>query len=154
MPPKGTTMKTPSTLFIGSDHGGYELKEYIRSHLSAKYTIIDVGCYTEERVDYPDIAAEVTKAVLSTPLSKGILICGTGIGISIKANRYPGIRAALVYSAFAAEMAKAHNDANILCFGGRTTSPEDALAYIEIWENTAYEGGRHTLRLQKLDVAI
>jgi ribose 5-phosphate isomerase B len=105
-------------------------------------------------VDYPDIAAMVAKSVLSTPHSRGILICGTGIGISIKANRYPGIRAALVYSAFTAEMAKAHNDANILCFGGRTTSPEEALAYVGIWENTVYEGGRHTLRLQKLDTAI
>ena len=143
-----------TSLFIGSDHGGYELKEYLRTHLNQTYTIQDLGCYTEDRVDYPDIAAAVAKAVLSTPQSKGILICGTGIGISIKANRYPGIRAALVYSAFTAEMAKAHNNANILCFGGRTTHPEEALAYITIWEETLYEGGRHTLRLEKLDTPL
>lgn len=145
-------MTTP--LFIGSDHGGYRLKEYLRLHLSHKYTVKDLGCYTEERVDYPDVAAAVAKAVLSTPQGKGILICGTGIGISIKANRYPGIRAAIVYSAFTAEMAKAHNNANILCFGGRTTSPEEALTYINTWEESRYEGGRHSLRLEKLDVPL
>lgn len=144
-------MITKKCIFLGADHGGYELKACIKEQLTQYYTIKDMGCYSDDRIDYPDIAATVAKAVLSTQGSIGILICGTGIGISIKANRYPGIRAALVHNAFTAEMAKAHNDANVLCFGGRTTTQAEALSYIQIWQKTTYEGGRHALRLQKLD---
>lgn len=144
-------MNTNTCIFIGSDHGGYELKTWIKEQCSHHYAVKDLGCYSTDRVDYPDIATSVAKAVLSTPGSIGVLICGTGIGISIKANRYPGIRAALVYNAFTAEMAKRHNNANILCFGERTTTKEDALSYLRIWEETTYEGGRHDIRLQKLD---
>ena len=131
-------MSIAPTIFLGADHGGYELKIWIKEHMDHKYTIQDLGCYSNDRVDYPDSAAAVAKAVLSTPGSTGILICGTGIGISIKANRYPGIRAALVSSALTAEMAQAHNDANILCFGGRTTTKEEALHYLEIWQKTTF----------------
>lgn len=143
-----------TVIFIGSDHGGYALKKAVAKLALDGYHFKDLGCYTEDRVDYPDIAAVVSKAVLSEPNSLGILICGTGIGIGIKANRYPGIRAALVHSVFTAEMAKAHNNANILCFGGRTTTLDEAATYIQTWLNTLYEGGRHDLRLEKLDTPL
>lgn len=146
--------KHNQTLFLGADHGGVALKIAIKQALERNWPIVDLGCYTDDRVDYPDYAAQVSKHVLSTPGSAGILVCGTGIGISIKANRYPGIRAALVYSAFTAEMAKAHNNANILCFGGRTITLEEALACINVWAETAYEGGRHDARLKKLDAPL
>jgi ribose 5-phosphate isomerase B len=147
-------MTTPPFILIGSDHGGFTLKEALKEQLRHTNTIKDMGCYTDDRVDYPDIAATLAKEVLSTPYSVGILICGTGIGISIKANRYPGIRAALIHSTFTAEMAKAHNNANILCLGGRTTSVADAMSYIQTWQETSYEGGRHADRLHKLDAPL
>jgi ribose 5-phosphate isomerase B len=151
---KGKKMIPKNTLYLGSDHGGYILKTQLKNILANENELHDLGCYSEDRVDYPDIASSVAKAVLSTPGSIGILVCGTGIGISIKANRYPGIRAAIVYNDFTAEMAKAHNNANILCLGGRTTLTEDALRYIAIWQKTAYEGGRHDTRLRKLDTPL
>ena len=142
-----------TTIYIGSDHGGFELKQGLIETLSNTLDINLNDCGTDSlnSVDYPDFAAEVCKQVLTTPKSLGILCCGTGIGISIKANRYKGIRAALVYDQFTANMAKAHNNANILCFGGRTTLLDDAIDYTTIWLETAFEGDRHLRRLNKLD---
>ncbi len=138
-------------IFIASDHGGLELKNPLIHHIVAPYTVEDLGTFTSDSVDYPDMADRLCKAVLDTPQSQGILICGTGIGISIRANRYQGIRAALVYSEFTAEMAKAHNNANVLCLGGRTTSVADAVRYVHKWLTTSFEGGRHQGRIEKLD---
>ena len=139
------------TMYIASDHGGLELKTNIATILSTTIDVVDLGTADTSSVDYPDFADRLCKKVLETPNGIGILICGTGIGISIRANRHVGIRAALVTSDFMAEMAKAHNNANVLCLGGRTTSTEEAIAYIKRWLSTSFEGGRHQLRLDKLD---
>ena len=141
-------------LVVGSDHGGFDLKNDILTFLQSKSGIQfeDVGTYSSESVDYPDFADKVVQSILKGDADRGVLVCGTGIGISIKANRYKGIRAALVYDAFTAEMAKAHNNANILCFGGRTTSIDIVKLCLDTWMKTIYEGGRHQRRLDKLDV--
>lgn len=137
---------------IGADHGGVDLKQIIKDHLEEKgYKVIDCGTYNHESVDYPDFADAVVNKVLGGESPIGILVCGTGIGISIKANRHKGIRAAVVHSSFTAEMAKAHNNANILCLGQRVTGIDDACRYVDIWLETDFEGGRHQGRLDKLD---
>tara|TARA_A100001015_G_scaffold101492_1_gene112743 strand:- start:1879 stop:2310 length:432 start_codon:yes stop_codon:yes gene_type:complete len=139
---------------LGSDHGAFELKNQLITYLNLKEDIqtIDLGVNTTESVDYPDFADKVVQEIRNGNVDLGILCCGTGIGISIRANRHKGIRAALVYDEFTAQMAKAHNNANILCFGGRTTSFEEAKTYLDIWLNTDFEAGRHQRRLDKLDV--
>lgn len=138
-------------IVIGSDHGGFELKEKLLAHYKGHIDFIDEGTHSAESCDYPDIAARVAKVVLSGGANLGILICGTGIGISIAANRHKGIRAALLYDDFTAEMAHAHNNANIIVFGGRTMAFEDVVRRIDIFLKTKYEGGRHQNRLDKLD---
>lgn len=147
-------MPLPSTIFLGSDHGGLDLKSTLHSYLTnTRPTIhcVDLGTDQPTSVDYPDFAQKVAQSVLKTSESLGILICGTGIGISIAANRFNGIRAALVYDAFTAKMAKAHNNANILCLGGRTTDAETAKTLVDIWIDESFEGDRHMRRLAKLD---
>jgi len=141
------------TLVLGSDHGALELKAQLKTHLEARddVRVVDLGTYSEESVDYPDIANTVVQDVLANDNTLGILCCGTGIGISIRANRFKGIRAALVHNDFSAQMAKEHNNANILCLGGRTTAVQDACRYVDIWLDTGYEGGRHQRRVDKLD---
>lgn len=143
------------TIYIASDHGGLDLKTHIihAQALLEEALFIDLGPFSDESVDYPDYADALCKKVLETN-ALGILICGTGIGISIRANRHPKIRAALVCSDLMAEMTKLHNNANVLCLGGRTTSPEDAQRYIQIWLTTQFEGGRHQRRLDKLDSPV
>jgi len=141
-------------LSIACDHGGFELKNIIKGHLAthySSYTIIDRGTTDLSSVNYPDFADAVAKDIVSGTADLGILICGTGIGISIRANRYHGIRAALVNSVFTAEMAKAHNNANVLCLGGRTTEPDLAVQLIDTWLTTSFEGGRHATRVEMLD---
>ncbi len=138
-------------LVIGSDHGGYELKELIQKHLEARdIPVTDMGCYSPESVDYPDIARTVGLAVAADDNVRGILICGTGIGISIAANKVPGIRAALCHDTTTARLAALHNHANILCIGGRTTGPETARDIVDSWLNHSFEGGRHQRRLDKI----
>lgn len=144
-----------TSLALGSDHGGLELKNFILAHLTKQYPALqvqDLGVYTPESVDYPDIAAKVAQSILNKETEVGILICGTGIGVSIKANRYIGIRAALVHDTFTATMAKQHNNANILCIGGRTSDPKDAANWVDLWLSVPFEGGRHSQRLEKLDI--
>ncbi len=133
---------------IGADHGGFELKEILKKHYG---NLIDLGTYSSESCDYPDIAAAMSKKILSGEADLGILICGTGIGISIAANRYHGIRAAILYDDFVAEMARMHNNANIMAFGGRTMKAEDVIRRIDIFMKTEYEGGRHDRRLAKIE---
>jgi ribose 5-phosphate isomerase B len=136
---------------IGSDHGGLQLKDAVRNYLVGRgLTVDDLGTNNEDSVDYPDFGARVAQAVSSRTIAKGILICGTGIGMSIAANKFPGIRAALVWDDFTAQMAKEHNDANILVLGGRILSVEDACRMVGIWLDTAFAGGRHQGRLDKI----
>ena len=140
-------------LYIASDHGGLELKQFIISQFN-NLSFIDCGTHTSDSVHYPNFADKLCKEILQTKNSLGILICGTGIGISIRANRYNGIRAALVGDEFSAKMAKEHNNANVLCLGGRTTSQDDAIRYINTWLNTEFEGGRHQERINMLDAPL
>jgi len=138
-------------LVVGSDHGGYELKTAILELLQTKmveYT--DLGTNDSASVDYPDFAAKVAGAVSSGEAQLGILICGTGIGMSITANKFPGVRAALVHDEFTAQMAREHNNANILVMGGRVLTPGKGKKLVEIWLEAEFEGGRHKNRLDKI----
>jgi ribose 5-phosphate isomerase B len=148
-------MQTNKTaIFLGADHGGWELKNILAEYLKqtrSNLEVFDEGTNSAASVDYPDFGAKIAKKILATPKSLGILVCGTGIGISIAANRFKGIRAALVYDEFTAQMTKKHNNANIICFGGRTTTPEQAKKLLDIWLNEEFEGGRHQARINKLD---
>ena len=136
---------------IGSDHGGFELKCAVIEYLNKNnIEFTDVGCYDKNSVDYPDIAEAVCKKVTGKECELGILICGTGIGISIAANKIKGIRAALCHSEYDAKMTKAHNNANVLCMGGRTTGVEIALAMVKNFLESKFEGGRHEKRIEKI----
>ncbi len=136
---------------IGCDHGGIVLKPAVLEVLKAKaIDFEDLGCYTEESVDYPDYALKVAEAVSQGKADLGIILCGTGIGISIAANKVKGIRAAVVHDMFTAEMCKRHNNANILSMGGRVVSPELAKEMTKKWLETEFEGGRHTNRINKI----
>ena len=137
---------------IGSDHGGFELKEKLLEHYKKQGIMFaDEGTYSSESCDYPDVADKMSDLILKGHYDLGILICGTGIGISIAANRHKGIRAAILYDDFCAEMARAHNNANVMVFGGRTMAFEDVVRRIDIFLKTKYEGGRHQNRLNKMD---
>ena len=136
---------------IGSDHGGFELKEHIKNHLDkigVKY--IDYGTNSEESVDYPDCAKPVCEAVLNNTVDGGILVCGTGIGISIAANKHKGIRAAVCSDAYSARMTKIHNNANVICLGGRVVGRELAFMIVDEWLCAEFEGGRHAQRVAKI----
>lgn len=138
-------------LAIGSDHGGYELKEHIKKHLEEKnIEYKDYGTFTEESCDYPDIAKTVCTAINSGECERGILICGTGIGISISANKIDGIRAALCTNVYSASMAKQHNNANVICLGGRVTGRELAFMIVDAWYEDEFLGGRHQNRVNKI----
>lgn len=138
---------------LAADHGGYQMKNLIAQNLKNQgFEIEDLGTNSEESVDYPDFAQRVVQEILSQKAELGILVCGTGIGISIAANRHKGIRAALLYDDYVAQVAREHNNANILCFGGRTMKIEDVMRRIDIFLKAKYEGGRHDRRLCKLDL--
>lgn len=137
-------------IIIGSDHGGYRLKNEIIAHLqSCGYEISDKGCYSEASCDYPVIAKSVSEAVLDEN-TRGILVCGTGIGMSIAANRYKGIRASLCSDTYSAKMTRAHNNSNILCLGERVIGVGLAFDIVDIWLNTEFEGGRHLRRIEMI----
>lgn len=136
---------------IGSDHGGYELKEHVKKHLEEKgIEVKDFGVFSEESVDYPDCARPVCEAVLNGEAERGILFCGTGIGISMAANKFNGIRAALCGDVFSAKMAKEHNNANIICLGGRVTGRELAFMIVDTFFDAEFQGGRHQTRIDKI----
>lgn len=138
---------------IASDHGGFELKRQLINHYKNQgLNFLDLGTHSSDSCDYPDIANEMADSVLSKQVDLGILICGTGIGISIAANRHKGIRAAILYDDFTAEAARVHNNANVLAFGGRTMCFEDVVKRIDIFLKARYEGGRHQRRIEKLDL--
>ncbi len=133
---------------IGSDHAGYHYKEIVKKHLEEKgFEVIDKGTYSEERVDYPVYGEAVANAVASGEADKGIVICGTGIGISISANKVKGIRAALCTNEYMARMARKHNDANILAFGARVLGIDVVLGIVDEFFSTDFEGGRHERRV-------
>lgn len=136
---------------IGCDHGGYEIKNAVIAYLKEQgmeYT--DFGCYSTESVDYPLFAYKVATAVAKGEAKLGILCCGTGIGISMAANKVKGVRAAVCSDAFCAEMTRRHNNANILCMGGRVIDSEKAVQLADIFLHTAFEGGRHEKRVQMI----
>ncbi len=136
---------------LGCDHGGYNLIVAIKKYLDEKgIEYKDFGTYGTESVDYPIYGYKVATAVASGECESGILCCGTGIGISMSANKVKGIRAAVVTNEFCAEMTRRHNNANILCMGGRISSEEEAVKYTEIFLNTPYEGGRHENRVSMI----
>lgn len=138
---------------LGSDHAGFELKEKIKVHLQAKkLDVKDQGCFSGESVDYPDYAEKVARTVANGKAEKGIVICGTGIGMSMAANKVLGIRAALCWNEEAAELSRKHNDANILCLGARMIDHEKALRIVDIWLKTNFEGGRHGRRVNKISI--
>jgi ribose 5-phosphate isomerase B len=137
---------------IASDHAGFELKEKIFEFLNeAGHEMSDLGPRNTSSVDYPDYAHAVARAVTSGEADRGILICGTGIGMSMTANRRPGVRAALCHDAYTAEMARRHNDANVLCFGGRVTGSGVAEQMAMVFLETPFEGGRHQRRVALID---
>ena len=137
-------------IIIGSDHGGFNLKTTIVKNLESNgIEVVDLGCHTPESCDYPLIAQAVAKEVLATG-ARGILVCGTGIGVSIAANRFNGIRASHCTDTFTARMTRMHNDSNILCLGERITGSGLALDIVDIWLNTPFEGGRHQKRIDMI----
>ena len=136
-------------IIVGSDHGGLDLKNSIIPYMKELgYEVQDLGTYTSDSVDYPDIAKKVCAALTKEDI--GILVCGTGIGISIAANKIKGIRAALCSDVFSAQMAREHNDANVICLGGRVLEDEDAFAILDSFFETTFAGGRHAGRVQKI----
>ncbi|ORZ35252.1 Ribose/Galactose isomerase-domain-containing protein [Catenaria anguillulae PL171] len=158
-----TTMSAPKRLpqhvVIGADHGGFALKEELRAFIASKFASIkveDVGCYSEERVDYPTfgklVGSKVTKTTTELmPETLGIVVCGSGIGISIAANKVQGVRCALAHDHYTGKMCRLHNNANVLALGGRTTGPEVAKEIVEAFLTTEFEGGRHGERIAMME---
>jgi ribose 5-phosphate isomerase B len=139
---------------IGADHAGFELKQQLIPYLSnLGYDVVDVGTNSSMRTDYPIQAQQVAQLIQSKEVSQGILICGTGIGMSIAANKYRGIRAAAVSEVFSAQAAKEHNNANVLCFGARVVDYDTALSLVDAWRLATYEGDRHNKRLDLISAS-
>ena len=138
-------------IVIGSDHGGFALKEEMKKHLEARgIAFEDVGCYDTNSVDYPDIAKAAFEKIISGQCEKGLLFCGTGVGISIAANKVKGIRACCCSDCFSAKYTRLHNDANVLCMGGRVVSAGLAEMMVDLFLDTEFEGGRHQRRVDKI----
>ena len=136
---------------IGSDHGGFDLKELIQKHLQEKgYEVKDFGCFDKSSVDYPDFGAAAARAVASGECDRGIVVCTTGIGISMVANKVKGIRAAAVSDCFTAQATREHNDSNILCLGERTVGPGLAMRIVDTWLDASFLGGRHQIRVDMI----
>lgn len=136
---------------LAADHGGYALKEEIKKHLDEiGVAYKDFGTHSEASVDYPDVALPACDAVVSGECDKALLFCGTGVGISMSANKVKGIRACCCSDTFSAEFTRRHNDANALCMGGRVVGPGLAIQLVDLFLNTEYEGGRHARRVEKL----
>ncbi|MDH5561561.1 MAG: ribose 5-phosphate isomerase B [Deltaproteobacteria bacterium] len=139
-------------IIIGSDHAGFSLKESIKKHLEAiPMKVADVGCFDTNSVHYPEVADLLVKRILSGEYHRGIMICGTGIGMSITANRHKGIRATLCHDYLTAKMSREHNNSNLLVMGGRIIGIETALNVVDVWLSTEFQGGRHQQRLDLIE---
>ncbi|MBI4962578.1 MAG: ribose 5-phosphate isomerase B [Desulfomonile tiedjei] len=139
-------------VLIGSDHAGFDLKVFFKEYLEKQgYSVVDVGCDSETSCDYPVFAEDLCSRIRRGEGSKGILVCGTGLGMSMAANRFQGIRAALCTTEFHARMSRAHNDSNVLVIGGRVTGKELALAILKAWLETPFDGGRHQRRIDLIE---
>jgi ribose 5-phosphate isomerase B len=139
-------------LGIGSDHAGFRLKESVRRWLvEHAYSVLDLGTHSEEACDYPDFAIALAVAMGAGEIDRGILICGTGVGMSIVANKFPHLRAAVCHDPTTARFSRAHNDANVLTMGSRITGEMVALDIVNAWLHTPFEGGRHSRRLEKIE---
>ena len=137
---------------VGSDHAGFSLKEFIKSHLAeGGYDVVDLGTDSDQSVDYTDFARLVATSVADGEVDRGVLVCGTGIGMAMAANRFKDVRAAVVRDENDAHLSRAHNNANIVCLGARVTKPESAAELIDAFLSAEYEGGRHERRINKMD---
>ncbi len=145
-------MKQMKAIILGADHGGYELKEQIKAHLTERgFEVSDVGTHSAESCDYPVYASRLCQEILDGQAELGILVCGTGVGMSIAANKHRGIRACCCSEPFSAEMTRRHNDSNVLCLGGRVVDTELGLALADIFVDTEFEGDRHIRRLDLIE---
>jgi len=148
----GLSNRVKMQIGLASDHGGFELKEAMKSFLkSIGAETVDLGTFSEDSVDYPEFAAQLAERVSAGELEKGILICGTGIGMSIVANKFRGVRAALVNDLYSSRFSREHTDANILVMGGRVVGKDVAKEIVRIWLETPFAGGRHQRRLEKIE---
>jgi len=139
------------TIAVASDHAGFELKQAVKAYLQEiGHQVIDFGTDSAESMDYPDTAHPATKAVVEGRCERAVLICGTGQGMQLTANRYPGIRAALAWTPEIARLARSHNDSNILTMPGRFIDPKTAIAITKVWLETPFDGGRHERRVKKI----
>ena len=140
------------TYYIASDHAGIKIKDFIKNLFEQKgHTVKDLGPKDDSRVDYPDFAKKVCLEILKNKQSKGILICGTGIGMSMSANKFTGIRAALCESVYSAQMAIEHNNANVLCLGQRVLGKGKIKSIVDIWNSSKFQNGRHEQRVEKIN---
>ena len=138
--------------YIGADHAGIDIKAYVKELFeNLGHEVEDLGPYNKDRVDYPDFASKVCQSVLKDDESKGILICGTGLGMSMAANKFDGIRAALCHNEYSAAMAREHNDANVLCLGERVSGYGMVEAIVKSWDSNSFAGGRHEGRVDKIN---
>ena len=138
--------------FIGADHAGIDIKDYVKELFEERgHEVVDLGPFSKDRVDYPDYAAKVCKKVLEEQGTMGILICGSGLGMSMAANKFDGIRAALCHNEYSARMARKHNDANVICLGERVSGHGMIEAIIKSWDKAEFEGGRHQGRVEKVN---
>jgi ribose 5-phosphate isomerase B len=142
----------PRPVILGADHAGFHLKETILAHLKAQgMTVVDVGCFSAEvSVDYPAISALVAQQMEHTPNARGIIVCGSGVGVAIAANRFPFLRAVVAQNRLTATLSREHNDANVLCLGERLTTPTVALDLVDAWMSTPFAGDRHQHRVSQL----
>lgn len=141
-------------ILIGSDHAGFDLKHLLKEHLrSLGHEVTDKGTHVKDSVDYPDYAHAVAQAVINEPKALGIVICGSGNGVNISANRHRGVRSALAWTAEVAGLAREHNDANVLALPARFISASDAKGIVEAFLNATFEGGRHQRRVEKIELA-
>lgn len=137
-------------VFVAADHAGFEYKEQMVQKLKVDYEVVDLGPFTNSSVDYPDFANLVASQLKSFPDSMGLLVCGSGQGMALRANKFPHIRAALVYSDETAKLAREHNDANVICLGSRFCTLDEALKWTNLFLNTPFAGGRHQTRVAKI----
>lgn len=136
---------------LASDHAGYELKKAVADNLAVRgIDHVDFGCGPGEKVDYVDFAAKAARAVVAGECDRAVLVCGTGIGMAVTANKFKGIRATPAWNDYTAEMTRLHNDSNCLTLGGRVLTAEEGLRFLSIWLETAFEGGRHATRIDKI----